>query len=101
MKFKAVKRILALSAASVTVLSSALSCIIFCGAAVKVSAAGNPMAVSGTYPETTELYSGVNYSYYSLSGDSKYGAKDFSVVEFDLAQRDLYLDIEMGRAICR
>ncbi len=96
MKFKAVKRILALSAASVTVLSSALSCIIFCGAAVKVSAAGNPMAVSGTYPETTELYSGVNYSYYSLSGDSKYGAKDFSVVEFDLAQRDLYLDIEMA-----
>ncbi len=96
MKTKSSKRLIVLLTAAVTALSSALSCTLVGSGAAKNSGAVNHAAVSGIYPESSELYNGVNYCYYSLPDDSKYGAKEFSAVEFDLAQQDLYFDIEMA-----
>ena len=96
MKIKAPKRLMLLFAASAAALSSALSCTVIDSGAADEAEAVNYTSVSGTYPEISELHNGVNYCYYSLPGDSEYGEKDFSVVEFDLAKRDLYLDLEMA-----
>lgn len=73
-----------------TAAASVAGCITFTGA----FAADKVRTVSGQGPTRTQtLYDGVSYSYYSLPSDSTYGAKDFSVVEFDLAQKDLYFDV--------
>ena len=87
MKTKVSSRITAWLISAATVVSvSALSF------SVSLSAAAG--TVSGTSPKTSKtLYDGVSYDYYELPSSSTYGAKDFSVVEFDLAQRDLYLDV--------
>ena len=86
MKTKACSRAAAWFLSAATLISaSALSFT------VSVSAAGK---VADTSPKTSKtLYNGVSYDYYELPSSSKYGAKDFSVVEFDLAQSDLYLDV--------
>ena len=86
MKTRAYSRAAAWFLSAVTLISaSALSFT------VSVSAAGK---VADTSPKTSKtLYNGVSYDYYELPSSSKYGAKDFSVVEFDLAQSDLYLDV--------
>ncbi len=46
--------------------------------------------------KVTELYSGVTSTHYVLSADSKYGQQDFTVVEFNPKQADLYFDVVMG-----
>ena len=87
MKTKVSSRITAWLISATTVVSaSALS--------FSVSLSAVAGTVSGTSPKTSKtLYDGVSYDYYELPSSSTYGAKDFSVVEFDLAQRDLYLDV--------
>ncbi len=87
MKTRVSSRITAWLISAATVVSaSALSF------SVSLSAAAG--TVSGTSPKASKtLYDGVSYDYYELPSSSTYGAKDFSVVEFDLAQRDLYLDV--------
>ncbi len=44
----------------------------------------------------TELYTGVLSTHYVLSADSKYGQQEFTVVEFNPKQSDLYFDVTMG-----
>ena len=44
----------------------------------------------------TELYPGVISTHYSLSAESIYGRQEFTVVEFNPKQADLYFDVTMG-----
>ncbi len=52
--------------------------------------------IGGYSPKSEQtLYNGVQQSYYELPSDSSYGLQKLWVTEFDLAQRDLYVDVEM------
>lgn len=56
-----------------------------------------PYAAGGlkgaAFSTTTEIYPGVVRRYYELPADSPYNQQKINVIEFDLAQRDLYLDV--------
>ena len=81
------------AAAVATAVATVSGCFILTGA-VSADNDNKVRTVSGQEPTRTQtLYDGVSYSYYSLPSNSSYDAKDFSVVEFDLAQTDLYFDV--------
>lgn len=82
-------RFLALVLALCTVLSLAV--------ALPQSAPSVAAAFTGEVDrQVTQLHDGVTYTYVAVNENSPYGTNKFNYVEFDLSQRDLYVDLLQG-----
>lgn len=78
---------------------AAVSAFAILFSAITVLSGGRLRAEEQNLPEeaqnitSRELYHGVTLTSFELSADSKYGLNKVSVVEFDPAQSDLYIDV--------
>ena len=69
----------------------------FSGIVITAYAESSDGTLSGeTSRSVSTLYPGVTLTKYSLSAESDYGLQEFSTVEFNPKQKDLYFDVTGG-----
>lgn len=79
---------------------SALLCVVLCMSFLLtqgVFAADTLTGETASSRKVTQLYTGVTQTYVSTPSGSAYGSQKINIVEFDLAQRDLYFDVVYGK----
>jgi hypothetical protein len=71
--------------------------LVFSGIVITAYAESSDGTLSGeTSRSVSTLYPGVTLTKYSLSAESDYGLQEFSTVEFNPKQKDLYFDVTGG-----